>query len=411
MTSLTPMGQIRIETREIAIALIKDLRMRLWLSFIVAMATLAMPELASAQAQKEPGATYDSAMRSWMDARAVTRASIAVMHDDRLAFAKGYGGRGPYERIGVWSLSKAITAVCVASLIQDRRFGFDDPIGPLLGPVYAKYGRPVDSRVDRITVDQLITHRGGYPRVVGGNRFAPGIAESLRLRLPSETTVAHLLPQIQALKLAREPGSSYEYSNVGYLLLGQIIEAVTGRSYESECGDRVLSRAGIRAPVLEPVWGRVAHSSAGWSLSGPEYLAFARLLRVREVTVLKPEMHAWLGRPEGRWTDNQRLRAYTLGLHVYLIPNAKPTLYHGGGWVWTQEDAKGGPINEINWTYFVMAGDGTAWFVSFLGKQGDEEREVFNHLDGALWQAKRETTSWPTQDLFPTMGVGAVRSK
>lgn len=90
---------------------------------------------------------------------------------------------------------------------------------------------------------------------------------------------------------------------------------------------------------------------------------------------------------------------------------AKPTLYHGGGWVWTQADAKGGPINEINWTYFVMAGDGTAWFVSFLGKKDDEEREVFNHLDSALRKAKQETTSWPSQDLFPTMGVGPVKSK
>jgi hypothetical protein len=90
---------------------------------------------------------------------------------------------------------------------------------------------------------------------------------------------------------------------------------------------------------------------------------------------------------------------------------AKPTLYHGGGWVWTQADAKGGPINEINWTYFVMAGDGTAWFVSFLGKKDDEERDVFNHLDSALRKAKQETTSWPSQDLFPTMGVGPVKSK
>ena len=124
--------------------------MKLWMSFIVILATLPRPQPASAQAEagKEPGATYDRAMRSWMNARTVTHASIAVMHDDRLAFAKGYGGRGPNKRIGVWSLSKAITALCVASLIQERRFGFDVPIGPLLGAVYAKYGRPVDNRVE-----------------------------------------------------------------------------------------------------------------------------------------------------------------------------------------------------------------------------------------------------------------------
>jgi hypothetical protein len=98
-------------------------------------------------------------------------------------------------------------------------------------------------------------------------------------------------------------------------------------------------------------------------------------------------------------------------MQLYLIPNARATLYHGGGWVWAQADAKSGPIDEINWTYFVMAGDGTAWFVSFRGKRGDEEREVFNHLDSAFWQAKQETTSWPIRDFFPARGVGQIEGR
>jgi CubicO group peptidase (beta-lactamase class C family) len=371
------------------------------------------PVLAEApmQSARNPATTYGHAMQGWMQARGVAHASIAVMRDDRLVFAKGYGDRGANQRIGVWSLSKAITAACIATLVQERRLRFDDPIGPLLAPVYAKHGRPIDARVERISVAQLIAHRGGFSRVVGGNRFAPGVVESLRLHPPAEITVAHLLPKIQALQLAREPGSGYEYSNVGYLLLGQIVEAVTGRSYESECGARVLARAGIKSPTLHPAWGRLAHSSAGWSLSGPEYLAFARLLRPQQVAVLNPETHTRLHKFEGHWIDGERQRAYTLGVQLYLIPNARPTIYHGGGWVWAQADAKGGPIDEINWTYFVMAGDGTAWFASFQGKRGDEEREVFDHLDSALWQAKRQTTSWPARDLFPAMGVGPVSRK
>jgi hypothetical protein len=79
--------------------------------------------------------------------------------------------------------------------------------------------------------------------------------------------------------------------------------------------------------------------------------------------------------------------------------------------VWAQADAKGGPIDEVNWTSFAMPGDGMAWFVSFAGKRGDEEREVFNQLDSALWQAKRETASWPIRNLFTAMGVGPVEAK
>ena len=126
--------------------------------------------------------------------------------------------------------------------------------------------------------------------------------------------------------------------------------------------------------------------------------------------MLKPEMHAWLRRTEGRWTDDHRLKAYTLGVNVRVIPNAPPNLFHGGGWGWRQNDAKGGPIHEMQWTWFVMAGDGIAWFASFAGKPGDDESEVFNELDRALWQASQGVIYWPSHDLFPEMGVGLIAS-
>ena len=191
-------------------------------ALVVVAGTLVTPGSASAQSsvqdRKEVGSAFDIAMRGWLERRGIQHASIAVMRDDRLVFAKGFGDRGANQRIGVWSLSKAITAVCVATLAREGRLRFDSPIGPLLAPIYEKYGRPADTRVENITVGQLVGHRGGYPRVVGGNRFAPGVAESLRLRPPADTTVVHLLPHIQRLQLVREPGSAYEYSNVGYLL-------------------------------------------------------------------------------------------------------------------------------------------------------------------------------------------------
>jgi CubicO group peptidase (beta-lactamase class C family) len=79
---------------------------------------------------------FDDAMRTWRAAHGVSRASVAVMHDDRLVFAAGYGGRGANERVPVWSLSKAITALCIATLIRDGRLSFLDPIGRLLAPIF-----------------------------------------------------------------------------------------------------------------------------------------------------------------------------------------------------------------------------------------------------------------------------------
>jgi CubicO group peptidase (beta-lactamase class C family) len=138
-----------------------------------------------------------------------------------------------------------VTAVCLATLVQDEKIRFDDQIGPLLEPLFLKHGRPADERLPRVTVAQLLTHRSGLPERVGNNRFAPGAIELLMQRPLSVATVEMLFPQIMKLHLVIEPGFHYAYSNVGYLLAGQIIEAVTKQPYEKECGERVLATAGI----------------------------------------------------------------------------------------------------------------------------------------------------------------------
>jgi CubicO group peptidase (beta-lactamase class C family) len=75
-----------------------------------------------------------------------------VMRANRLVFSAGYGSRGANERVPVWSLSKAITAVCIASFIKEGRLRLNDPIGPVLAPVIAKFGEPNDEPLARISV-------------------------------------------------------------------------------------------------------------------------------------------------------------------------------------------------------------------------------------------------------------------
>ena len=172
---------------------------------------------------------FDTAMQRWMAAHALPRGSVAVMFDNRLALAAGYGGRGVNERVPVWSLSKAITALCVASLIKDGRLRLDDPIGPHLARAFERFGKPADERLAQVTVGQLLSHRGGIPRAVDDNMFAPGLVQLLRERPPCEARIEMLLPQILRASLVRTPGSEFEYTNMGYLLLGQIIEALTSK--------------------------------------------------------------------------------------------------------------------------------------------------------------------------------------
>lgn len=224
---------------------------------------------------------FDPIMQRWMAEHAVPRAGVSLMRNNRLVFSSAYGGRRPDERVPVWSLSKAVTALCIANLITEGKLGLNDTIGRYLEPAFARFGRPADGELPRITVAQLLSHRSGIPRAIDDNLFAPGLVQLLRERPPHAATVEMLMPQILQLHLVRAPGSDFEYTNMGYVLLGQIIEALSGQSYEEACGERVLAAAGIAGPTLDPDWGGIMQAASGWAFSGPEYLALTRLLRVR----------------------------------------------------------------------------------------------------------------------------------
>jgi CubicO group peptidase (beta-lactamase class C family) len=218
---------------------------------LTSLVSVAAGQLTAEPVTRSVAVAFDGMMRTWMEKYGVTRGSVAVMRNDRLVFAAGYGGRAANERVAVWSMTKAITALCAATLVQDNKLRFDDPIGPFLAPIFFKYGQPADERLGRVTIAQLLTHRSGLPYALADNRFAPGAVELLQQRPLSEATVEMLMTSIMKVRLATEPGSSYAYSNVGYLIVGQIIETVTGRSYETECGQRILVRAGINDPKLD----------------------------------------------------------------------------------------------------------------------------------------------------------------
>lgn len=361
------------------------------------------------QRRRDVATTFDDVMRGWMARHGAPRASIAVMRQDRLVHAAGFGGRGANERVGIWSLSKAITGACIAVLVQERRLGYEDAAGKWLTAPFASHGGLSDQRLAGVTIAQLLTHRSGLPRKFGGNSFSPGLRRVLRATPLANASVADLLPHIaREASLTFTPGSRFEYSNLNYLLLGLVIEAVTGRPYAEACSRSVLEKAGISSPALEPAWGRVTLSSAGWALSGPEYLAFVRLLGRHRSGPLTPATQRWLRESAGRWTSDTGRTAYTLGVYLALHPGAQPTLFHSGGWLWTQLDAAGGPIRERRGSWFVLAPDGTACFASYDGLHADEDRSKVEELHEALGQASRRIAVWPAHDLFPSFGIGPV---
>lgn len=374
------------------------------------MAAAALPSRADEGSQPEslpapPGLeAFEREMRGWMDRFDVPRASLAVLRGDHLMLALGHGGRAALQRVPIWSLSKAITATCIATLVREGAIGLDDPVGRLLAPPFPHSLDSADPLLARATIAQLLTHRGGWSRRAHEG-FERALADLLRRVPPGDASVEALFPAILRLPLTHEPGATYEYSNLGYLVLGQIIEARTGEAYAEACARRVLARAGVRSPVLDATWGGIWHSAGGWSLSPPEYLAFLRLLQPRDPDLLSPELRAWLGDGTGKWIDERVGLAYTLGM---LLRLPQRNLFHTGGFSWRQRDAARGRIAVKEGTWAVLAADGTAWMASFEGLSPVEDEAAVRALDDALWRARGTVARWPEADLFAEAGIGPV---
>ncbi|MBW1784977.1 MAG: beta-lactamase family protein [Deltaproteobacteria bacterium] len=151
------------------------------------------------------------------------------------------------------SATKNFVAALVLQLVEEGRLSLDDPISKWL-PSYSYTN--IDNR---ITVRQLLNHTGGvfsfedHPDAFDALLFS----DPLRVWTPEEIFANFLLPP------PFSPGGGWLYSNTGYLILGRIIEAVTGSSVSAQLRTRFLNPLGLNDTFLmheEPVTKEIAHS-------------------------------------------------------------------------------------------------------------------------------------------------------
>src|SRR5262249_24474105 len=183
-------------------------------------------------------AALNASSRGWLAANHLSKAGLAVMKNGQPARSFGYGGWTADQPEIVASLSKAITAVCIARLIDAGRLSFTTNLGQVLTRDFETLGEPVDPRFKTITIEQLLTHRSGLARDSGVD---PNTAVGM----------TDLFVGVLQQKLAAEPGGAMSYSNIGYLTLGMVVEAVTGTRYEEHCRRTVLEAPGISG-TIEP---------------------------------------------------------------------------------------------------------------------------------------------------------------
>lgn len=170
--------------------------------------------------------------------------SIVVVKDGKLVYNRAFGlADGPKQIAATpetvyhwWSMTKIVTAIAVLQLHEQQRLNIDDPVVDYLPGFQVK--APTGSQP--ITLRHLLNHSSGLPdpipAMIGWVHYSDELVNQSAL-------VNHHLPQYNQLNFA--PGSKATYTNLGYMVLGAVIEAVSGQSYEAYVSEHILRPLGM----------------------------------------------------------------------------------------------------------------------------------------------------------------------
>lgn len=165
-------------------------------------------------------------------------ASVAVLVDGELVHQAAFGVRvaGTIEpaevtdRFRIASISKTITAIVIMQMVERGELALDQPVGQIL--IDHLGAAPTDPDAPNVTVRQLLSHTSGFPKYqsVFFSNGAVSYSEATRIGMSGPVSAA--------------PGS-YTYSNMNFVALSVLIEAVTGQTYERVVSDRLLAPLGF----------------------------------------------------------------------------------------------------------------------------------------------------------------------
>jgi D-alanyl-D-alanine carboxypeptidase len=158
-------------------------------------------------------------------------------------------------KFNLGSMNKMFTAVAIAQLAQAGKLSFTDTVGKHL-PDY-----PNKEVAEKVTIHQLLTHTSGLG-MYWNDKF---MAQREKL-----VTVAAHLPLFAGDQLLFPPGEKFQYSNSGYMVLGAIIEKLSGKDYYSYVQEHIYTVAGMTGTGFYEPGKNAPNVAIGYSRMGPD---------------------------------------------------------------------------------------------------------------------------------------------
>jgi CubicO group peptidase (beta-lactamase class C family) len=166
--------------------------------------------------------------------------AVVIARDGKPVFAQAHGYADQEKKIPntvetpflMGSLTKLFTGLAIGQLVEQGKLSYDDPLAKFL-PDF-----PDPESAKKIQIKHLLSHTAGLAR-----EGSP--IDSTSIDRP--TTVKAMIDEFERKPLASDPGTKFSYSNMGFVLLGRVIEIITGQDYYDYMQKHVFAPAGAKS--------------------------------------------------------------------------------------------------------------------------------------------------------------------
>ena len=306
----------------------------------IGLGALLLISSATAEAQVSQD-RIDDFVRGEMQRQRVPGAAIAIVKKGELFAAKGFGDANVEHRVPVTSetifqsgsLGKQFTSALVMTLVEEGKLGLEDPI--------TRYFPDAPASWRNIRVRHLLTHTSGIPDYTD---------EDMDFR--RDYTETDLTKMAYGLTLEFEPGSRWNYSNTGYVMLGILVHKVSGRFYGDLLKERVFAPLGMKTARIISEEDIIPNRAAGYRIvkgelknhewvapminttaDGSLYLTVLDMVAwdrgLRTKAILKPESWTQVFSPVA--LNSGKTYPYGFGWSV-ADQGGQATQQHGGAW-------------------------------------------------------------------------------
>jgi len=296
----------------------------------------------------------ESAFLAWARAAGMEKAAIAVGDEGALVHAAGMGRRAD-EPADVASLSKAITAMCLADVLREKSLTFETRLGDVIDGVD-------NAQAADLTIGSLVAQSSGLDEDETQDHMWRWVNEENDRHQDAGLTALTRGPNMAQV-------GQYYYNNENFAVQGWLISALTGETYIETCKARIFGEGTMGASER---WGAFA-AWGGWKISAEDYLSF---------------VHRYFGSGSAAAQNPEGLPNVYLGRQKYYGMGSFWRQARGGGYnFWHSGRLCFRSTNNSAGAYFASYGGKWSVSVNYSGCATNEQQRA---LDSALWQALNE---------------------